>query len=689
MLPRLASTKMLFGAVNSVLIISFLLVVLAHHYIGYPNTHGNLLTVVGTFMTLAYIVFKFIDSFQLKLLLRLAFLALSVQSAYWLLNEMSHKASIDVVINSLIILFFTLPNILIILRGVRTELQMEERLVESEQQLRMIYESLEVGIWLMDFRTKQLLYVSPGLEKISGLPQRLLIEDGSNWRKLIHPDDVAQVTEGQSKVDGGIAQDFEYRIRRRDGLIRHVKEKVFPVRNDSGQIVRVTGIIIDNSTEVVRAEQMQYMAYHDELTGLYSRRKFGQDLQMGTRLPSSAKMALMYVDLDRFKAINDVYSHSIGDELLKQIAIRLSECINGSGDAYRIGGDEFAILLRHTPDEPAVLTVAERVVSALSKKYVIQDIELSTSCSIGIAIFPDHTVNPELLMKYADGALYEAKTAGKKRCSCFTGEIAKRLTRKAKIERGLRHALGDGQFSLVYQPQVADDGTVVGLEALLRWRTEEGEEIPPSEFIPVAEESGLIVPIGEWALRQACAQNKAWQIKGLKPVKVSINLSVKQFQRGDIVQLIASALQEAGLEGRYLDLEIAEPASLPEGQETLGKLGQLRSLGASVTIDDFGSGSCLLSNLKKFRFDRIKIAKEYVPDREGKAEDQALMRAIISIAQGLNMEVVAEGVETPQQRELLQSLGCRLYQGYLFERPLDAEHVEELLAGRSSSAIIS
>ncbi|MFD1776811.1 putative bifunctional diguanylate cyclase/phosphodiesterase [Paenibacillus rhizophilus] len=412
---------------------------------------------------------------------------------------------------------------------------------------------------------------------------------------------------------------------------------------------------------------LERMAYHDPLTGLPNRH--GLERYFRNWFLAGRPGAVFFVDLDRFKSINDTLGHDIGDMLLQEVASRLLQSVSPKGNVFRLGGDEFLIAEPDfTPEEAA--DEAGRILQEVKKSYRIEGNDLYVTASVGISMAPAHGTDRSSLMKAADTALYTSKDSGKNKFSMFDQEMNRHQLRRMSLEKDLRKALAQCEFMVVYQPKWDSLMNVtVGLEALLRWRHPEHGIISPAEFIPIAEETGLIVPITYWMLHEVCSQNMLWHKEGVASVAVSINMSARMFESENLYEIVEEALARSGLSPHYLELEITESIAMNNMEETVAQLSKLRNLGVRVSLDDFGTGFSSLGNLDEIPVNTLKIDQVFI--RKSKMHSKkAIISNIIAIARNLNMEVVAEGVETPEQIELLQSLGCRVMQGYYYGRPM-------------------
>jgi diguanylate cyclase (GGDEF)-like protein/PAS domain S-box-containing protein len=432
-------------------------------------------------------------------------------------------------------------------------------------------------------------------------------------------------------------------------------------------------------TERRRAEaKIAYMAHHDALTDLPNRsRLYLQLRQTLTRLKQGEQVAVFGLDLDRFKDVNDAYGHAVGDLLLKAVAGRLRQCIRDTDMVARLGGDEFAVMQVGTAQPTDATSLASRLIEVVGAPYELGDDQVTVELSIGIALAPDDGLDPEQLLKNADMALYRAKSDGQGLYRFFEPEMDARMQARRRLEIDLRHAIANGEFELFYQPLVAmQTEHVTGFEALIRWHHPKRGMIPPLQFISVAEETGLIVPIGDWVLQQACAEAVTWP----SDVKIAVNLSPIQFKSKGLLLSVMSALAASGLSAKRLELEITESALLYDGDATISILDELRGLGVRISMDDFGTGYSSLSYLRKFPFDKIKIDQSFIFDMSEHNDSLAIVRAVIAMGSGLGIATTAEGVETAEQFKQLKLEGCTEVQGYLFSPPRPASEVKELLA---------
>ncbi|REE78658.1 PAS domain S-box-containing protein/diguanylate cyclase (GGDEF)-like protein [Paenibacillus taihuensis] len=455
----------------------------------------------------------------------------------------------------------------------------------------------------------------------------------------------------------------------------------FPIRDENMQIMGAFAQFRDITERYHTQKQINYLAYHDDLTGLPNRRFFTAHIEelLSCRVNENSIFAVMFLDLDSFKKINDTLGHNNGDILLKLVAERLKACCHAPNQLVsRMGGDEFTILLEEMTDHNEAIHVAEEIIQAFEKPFAVDGYEFYITASIGIAFYPQDGRNVEMLMKNADIALYRMKDDGKNNYTIFK-PIPNSGIERLTLENSIRKALQLNEFVLYYQPKIDTlTGQIIGTEALVRWNHPTLGLIPPGKFIPIAEETGLIVPLGEWVLRTACSQNKIWKEKGYPPMSVSVNLSSRQFSKHNLVESIKEILLETRIDPQYLELEITESMTM-NVEVAIEVLGRLKELGIQICIDDFGTGYSNLYYLKLFSIDRLKIDQSFVRDIMTDSNDANIVATIIAMAHNLGIDVIAEGVETKEQLDFLRSQGCHEVQGFYYHPPLPAEQIEQLL----------
>ncbi|MDT8067751.1 MAG: EAL domain-containing protein [Terriglobia bacterium] len=465
-----------------------------------------------------------------------------------------------------------------------------------------------------------------------------------------------------------------------NSIVCRLEERSADPAND-GNTEYLEGTVKDITDRKLALQQAQYLAYYDVLTGLPNRMLLRDRLNvaLASARRRHEKVAVFFIDLDRFRIINDSLGHTVGDHLLQQVAERLNQWSREQDTVARVGGDEFLIALSAVREFSDAAIVAGRLVRALSSEFNIDGHVLTTSCSIGISIFPDQGRDIDTLIKNAEEAMYSAKESGRNTFRIFTDEMNAQVVERMTLERFLGQAFETNQFFLMYQPQVdIATGRIIGFEALVRWMHPIMGLIPPDKFIRIAENSGLIMPLGEWVLRAACKEARRWQSEGI-PVPVAVNVSAVQFRQKGFQYVIERILAESGLAPQFLELELTESVLLSETDAISRTLYNLKQMGLGLTIDDFGTGYSSLSYLRQFPVGKLKIDRSFIRNVPENADDAAITSAIISIAKRLHLQVTAEGVETDAQADFLQQQECDHIQGYYFRKPLTAEEAMKLL----------
>ncbi|HYC36986.1 MAG TPA: EAL domain-containing protein [Usitatibacter sp.] len=564
-------------------------------------------------------------------------------------------------------------------RGAEAALNLRNRAIESSVNAIVIIDVGRSG--------NPIEYVNPAFEQMTGYAAREAL--GRDGYFLL----------GEDLEQPGLAE-IEHAIReRRDGhaVLRNYRKDgsvfwddfhIAPVRNESGEVTHFVGVMNDVTEAKQYEAQLAMQANFDSLTGLANRNLLQDRLQQAIVVArrEGRKVATVFLDIDHFKLVNDTLGHRVGDELLQQVAGRLKSCVRESDTVARLGGDEFVLVLNARPEGEAG-TLESDLTAIMNKLLVNVSVPLSLggrqirpSCSIGVSIFPQDGENADMLLRNADAAMYRAKELGRNRFQLFTADVHERIRRRMELESSLRLALEREEFVVHYQPQVGlRDGRIMAFEALVRWRHPEKGLVGPAQFIPFAEETGLIVPLGAWVLREACRQNKAWQDAGLPKLPVSVNMSAKQCEQEDIVEVVKEALAAAKLEARYLELEITESISMANPEQSVPLMQRLKATGVGLSIDDFGTGFSNLSYLPRFPVDRLKIDLAFVRQMAIDPGSLAVSEAIINMSHSLHLEVVAEGVENDVQLQLLGSRHCDSIQGYLFSPAVAAAELATLL----------
>ncbi len=552
----------------------------------------------------------------------------------------------------------------------------EERLRENEERYRLLFERNLAGVFRSNLEGR-ILEVNESMARIFGYTRDELL--ATSAQSLYFTTEERQRVMARLR-DQKTLSNSELRLRRKDGTPVWILENMSLV--ESADIIE--GTMIDISDRKAAQEQVEYQAYHDVLTGLPNRLLFRDRITVALAHARRSRraVAVMFLDLDQFKLVNDTLGHTIGDGLLQAAAERLVHCVRADDTVARMGGDEFTILVSDLTDTRAASLVAQKVLDSVSKPIDVEGHELFITTSIGISIFPDDGMDTETLLKNADRAMYRAKEAGRNNYQFATGASVEASGGRLSLERSLHHAFDRQEFVIHYQPMIeVDSHRVIGAEALIRWKHRELGLLGPDEFIPVAEECGLIFPIGEWVLRTACAQMRQWHRAG-HDLHIAVNLSARQFQQHDLTAMIERILEDTGLGARWLDIEITESTAMHNAEMSLGIMTRLKQMGVRLSIDDFGTGYSSLSYLKKFPIDTVKIDQNFVHDLTLSPNDGAIISAVISMARALKLHVVAEGVETEEQLEFLRKQHCETIQGFLYSRPLPAEEFEAILAPR-------
>ncbi|HYM16046.1 MAG TPA: EAL domain-containing protein [Dehalococcoidia bacterium] len=562
----------------------------------------------------------------------------------------------------------------------------EQALRESEERFRSLVQHASDLITVIDVDTT-VMYQSPSMRRVLGHEAEKMI--GTRLAALMHPDDVPRIVAmlGEVMSKAGSVVLGEVRARHADGSWRQIELSSTDQRSNPG----IRGIVL-NSRDVTERklleEQLRHQALHDPLTQLANRTRFTDRLEHGLLRAArmETRVAVLFMDLDNFKGVNDSLGHSAGDRLLTEVAERVQACLRPSDTIARLGGDEFAVLLEDVVDAEDATTVAQRIFDTLRAPFALEGKELTVRASIGIAVSETRGADAkaEALLRDADVAMYVAKSHGKGRYEVFEPDMQIAMVERLALLSDLQRAFERDEYVVHYQPMVLlRSGQLIGVEALVRWRHPTRGLLPPGDFIPLAEESGVILELGLWVLREACRQAAAWQAMYAcdPPWTISVNVSVKQLQHPSFVADVAEVLRTSGIDPRTLVLEITESVMMQDAVATMDLLGRIKSLGVRLAIDDFGTGYSSLSYLRQFPFDLLKIDKSFIDDVGAPVQHKELTKAIIELGKTLDLELVAEGIERPEQLSRLQTLDCELGQGFYFAEPLEAAEVEELLRG--------
>lgn len=599
---------------------------------------------------------------------------------------------------------------LILINDVTQKIQSEEALKKAEAKYRSIFENAIEGISQSSLDGKFLI-ANPMLAKIYGYESPDdLIANVTDIQHQIYVDPQCRDTLIQLLKEQGDVKQFESQAYRKDGSIIWTSENVHAVCDSSGNMLYFEGTVED-ITESKRAKaEIEHLAFHDSLTGLPNRVLFRTHLAMalhkaGERLEQYfAKnantfddvslekkdtaflktlpplLAVMFLDLDRFKLVNDTMGHAAGDRLLVEVAKRLTDCMIGDTFLARMGGDEFMIFVPELQSVESIHQFARQILQSFESPFFVEEMALYIGTSIGVSLYPSDGMNEETLMQNADTAMFRAKERGRNHYQLYNHAIGAKVKEYVAIENGIRQALERSEFQVFYQPQInLVTGEIDCMEALVRWLHPELGWVPPNQFIPAAEEHGLIVRLGELVLRTACQQNRAWQKQGLPPIRIAVNFSAKQFQVTDLCEQILQILKEVDLDPQYLEIEITESLVMQDQETTITMLKRLKEYGMSISIDDFGTGYSSLSYLRLLPVSKVKIDASFIRDTPDNQDDAAITSAIIAMAHNLNLRAIAEGVERKEQLEFLRSHNCDAVQGYLFSRPVPWQDATELL----------
>lgn len=558
----------------------------------------------------------------------------------------------------------------------------EEHRQLDEAQFARLISSIDNAVWALSARTGQWVYLNEAFEKICGRPAAEFMRNKRLWREIIHPEDLAGLVERFSKPCRPAASGQAFRVLRPDGSVRWVEGRISTMRDARGRASQFIGVAADITERMRYEASVEYLATRDGLTRLPNRHALVD--RVGEALARAqcgrGRLALGVLNLDGLKLINNSLGHESGDALLAAVAQRLLAVVRDRDAVARLGGDEFAILFAETPCPDTMAALSNEVLACFASPFAVGEHELHLSASLGVALYPDDGDSTAALLKHAHSALHSAKQEGGACCRFYTSSMSADAAERIRLDQALRGAAERDEFELHYQPQIdLRSGGIVGLEALVRWRHPELGLISPARFIPLAEQTGQIVSLGEWVMRSACAQMVAWQKAGLAPRRIAVNLSARQLWQGDMAERVARLLRETGIEAGALELEITESMVMRDIAETVQALSALRALGVTLSLDDFGTGYSSLSYLRSLPINKLKIDRSFVHDVTTHADVALLVQQIINIGHAFKLGVVAEGVETREAVDFLARSGCDEAQGFYFGRPLPAQETEVLL----------
>ena len=551
---------------------------------------------------------------------------------------------------------------------------------ESLRLFEKVYEGSEEGFMITDMN-RRILSVNRAFSKVLGYATEEVIGQQPKMFASGRHDEAFYGAMWESIELFGIWRG-EIWNRRKNGEVFPEWLSISAVKGADGKATHYIGVFSDISDRKIAEARIQYLSSHDALTELPNRSLFKERLEKALIHAgrTHGRVALLALDLDNFKLFNDSFGHAIGDALLHNVATRLASCGNTTDIVSRQGGDEFLVALTNLPDTDAIGAVAQDLLEQIATPMELEGRSLSLSCSIGVAVYPEDGDNHDDMLKKANKAMYSAKEAGRNTYHFFTGRMNSDSLEHLRIAHNMRHALQNEEFVLHYQPQIdLASGQLIGAEALIRWNHPTEGLVPPGRFIPVAEQTGLIVQMGEWVLEEACHQAVAWQGAGLLPLVMAVNVSAVQFRRGNMEQSVRNAIAHSGLDPEFLEIELTESALMGDMELMLDLVRRLKEIGLKLAIDDFGTGYSSLTYLKKFKADRLKIDQSFVRDMADDPDDAAIVHAIIQMGRTLNLRTIAEGVETDRQVEILRSMECDGVQGYHFARPMPADAFAEFV----------
>lgn len=567
---------------------------------------------------------------------------------------------------------------------------------QSEQRLSIAQKIAKLGSWDWDF-DKNIFHYSSQMCFLCGLDPSQCQFTHDIFLQHVHPDDYETVqTVVKKALEEKRSYSMEYRIQRTDGIVSILHEQTEVEYDSNGIAVSMHGTVQDISERKQSEEKIRFLAYYDPLTHLPNRQLFKKYTTQAlfTAKRAKSKVALLYIGIDRFKRIIDTLGHSAGDALLKKVAARLADCIHCSDifgklslseevniSLSHLSRDEFTVLLTGFFDAEQTLCVVQRILEGLQMSFGIADQEIHISCSIGISLFPEDADDVDMLLKNGDVAMSHAKESGGNTFNFFAHEMHDRAVERLRLEIDLQKALEREEFVLFYQPQInLQTGKFSGVEALIRWRHPELGLLSPLKFISIAEESGLILPLGTWVLNEACRQACVWQQAGIQPIRMAVNISSYQFRQDGLVAMVKQALENSGLPPSQLELEVTEGSIMQNIDKTISTLNQLKEIGVTLSVDDFGTGYSSMNYLKRFPLDTLKIDRSFVMDISTDPNDATIITAIIALARNLGLKTIAEGVETQEQLQFLRHHICNEIQGFHISKPLPANEVERFMA---------
>jgi diguanylate cyclase (GGDEF)-like protein/PAS domain S-box-containing protein len=558
-------------------------------------------------------------------------------------------------------------------------------LKQKEQQFQTIYNNLDAGIWSVDVQSNEMIVCSSGVSNIYGEDAAKFLGNRDLWESFIHPEDKPAVAKGQHQLQKGKMIRQQYRIYTKTGEMKWVKDRCIPTLDENGKLMRIDGIVEDITAEKKYMDHVEYLATHDHVTNLPNRRKFERELKNFIRQMKKERdlLAVFYLGLNRFKHINDTLGHDLGDRLLQRIANRLKKCVTPDVMLARAGEDELAICFLSLAHINECQKLAAALLQEIEKEITIDDFSLYVTASIGISIYPHDGEDAKMLLTNANLAMRRAKEVGRSDWQLYSPLMDSETYKSYHLEKGLRNALLQDEFFIEYQPKVHTNSREIdSIEALIRWNHPEWGRVSPEDFISLAEETHLIIELGDWVIQHVCKQLQQWKNQGLQIVPVSINVSSKHLLKRGFVEHVQQTLAHYNIDPSFIEFEVTESSIIQYEEHVKKVMDELKKIGVTFALDDFGTGFSSLSHLKDFEFNTLKVDKTFIQHATDKGKQQAITKSILYLAHALNMKVIAEGVETKEQLAFLQKHECSFIQGYIVSKPAAPQKIAEYLKKR-------
>ncbi|WP_428737491.1 EAL domain-containing protein [Sulfurimonas sp.] len=611
----------------------------------------------------------------------------SVIRAKWLQTTMKEEPDYTIF---LVVTFVLIAIIILLFHRHYILSKYQKEAIELNERVQLALEGSKSGIWDWDLVTNE-VYFSPTWKKILGYRDEEIINSFQEWESRVEPEDLQKAMRTINKAVKGKINNFRilFRMKHKNGQWVWVSSVAKVYFDDSNKPVKISGTHTDVTAQKEAEDELleqkvklDHMAHHDSLTGLANRSLFIDRLleEIKNAKRNRTKLALLFIDLDHFKEINDSLGHAVGDELLKIVTRLLQDTLRNNDSLARLGGDEFTVLMKDLSSITDASVLATKIIDALSQPISLQGNKLYISCSIGISIYPDDGLSTDNLLKYADAAMYKAKNEGRNNFQFYAAEMTELAFERVIMESALREALKKQEFVVYYQPQVdVLTESIIGLEALVRWKHQTMGIIPPSKFIPLAESTGLIIELDQFVMQSAMTQVAQWKKQGYKVGRLSVNVSVKQLQNTNCLEKLQQLIEETGCSYDQIELEVTESQVMTNPENAIEVLQEISDLGIRISIDDFGTGYSSLAYLKRLPINKLKIDRSFVKDLPYNEEDKAITKTIIALAQNLNLDIIAEGIETKEQKDFVFNHGCNKIQGFYYYKPLPAEELEKVL----------